>query len=129
MGLIHMKITSVVGARPNFMKLAAICHAIEDFNSSTLGSDIHHTLVHTGQHYDANMSDSFFNDLDLPKPDIFLGVGSGSHAVQTARIMEAFESVLLNERPDVVLVVGDVNSTVACALVAKKTWCQGARGT
>jgi UDP-N-acetylglucosamine 2-epimerase (non-hydrolysing) len=80
--------------------------------------------VHTGQHYDTNMSDSFFNDLELPKPDLCLGVGSASHSVQTARIMERFENVILNERPEVVLIVGDVNSTVACALVVKKTRCR-----
>jgi len=79
--------------------------------------------VHTGQHYDANMSDFFFNDLELPKPNLYLGVGSGSHAAQTVKVMEGFEAVLLAERPDVVIVVGDVNSTLACALVTKKTWC------
>lgn len=122
------KIVSVVGARPNFMKIAALCEAIKDFNKSSGHKSIQHVLVHTGQHYDANMSNSFFNDLDLPKPDIFLGVGSGSHSVQTARIMERFESVVLKERPQVVLVVGDVNSTVACALVAKKTLCPALAG-
>jgi UDP-N-acetylglucosamine 2-epimerase (non-hydrolysing) len=80
----------------------------------------HQTLVHTGQHYDDNMSKVFFEDLDIPQPDIYLGVGSGSHAEQTARVMLAFEPVLLRGRPDVVLVVGDVNSTLACTLVAKK---------
>ena len=115
-----LKIISVVGARPNFMKMAAICEAIKEHNELEPNNLIKNVLVHTGQHYDANMSDSFFNDLDLPKPDIFLGVGSGSHSVQTAKIMEGFETVVMNERPDIVLVVGDVNSTVACALVAKK---------
>ena len=118
------KIVSVVGARPNFMKVAAICEAIKEYNNgSHNGQQIEHVLVHTGQHYDANMSDFFFNDLELPKPNLFLGVGSASHSVQTAKVMEGFESVLLTERPQVVIVVGDVNSTVACALVAKKTWC------
>jgi UDP-N-acetylglucosamine 2-epimerase (non-hydrolysing) len=118
------KIVSVVGARPNFMKVAAICEAIKEYNNgSNNGQQIEHVLVHTGQHYDANMSDFFFNDLELPKPNLFLGVGSGSHSVQTAKVMEGFESVLLAERPQVVIVVGDVNSTVACALVAKKTLC------
>jgi UDP-N-acetylglucosamine 2-epimerase (non-hydrolysing) len=121
------KILSVVGARPNFMKIAAICEAIKTFNSLAAAEEIRHVLVHTGQHYDTNMSDSFFNDLELPKPDLSLGVGSASHSVQTARIMERFENVILNERPHVVLVVGDVNSTVACALVAKKTWCRKER--
>jgi UDP-N-acetylglucosamine 2-epimerase (non-hydrolysing) len=119
------RILSVVGARPNFMKVAAICEAINGMNSLGAAEQIHHLLVHTGQHYDHNMSDSFFNDLELPKPDLCLGVGSASHSVQTARIMERFESVVLNEQPHVVLVVGDVNSTAACALVAKKTWCRG----
>ncbi len=123
-----LKILSVVGARPNFMKIAAICEAIKGINTQATEEQIHHVLVHTGQHYDSNMSDSFFNDLELPKPDLCLGVGSASHSVQTARIMERFESVVLNERPHLVLVVGDVNSTAACALVAKKTWCRGDRG-
>jgi len=118
------KIVSVVGVRPNFMKVAAICEAIKEYNNgSHNGQQIEHVLVHTGQHYDANMSDFFFNDLELPKPNLFLGVGSASHSVQTAKVMEGFESVLLAERPQVVIVVGDVNSTVACALVAKKTLC------
>ena len=123
-----LKILSVVGARPNFMKIAAICDAIKEFNRLSSGESIQHILVHTGQHYDANMSDSFFNDLELPKPDISLGVGSGSHSVQTAKIMERFESVVLNERPHLVMVVGDVNSTVACALVTTKTLCAGNPG-
>lgn len=118
-----LKIVSVVGARPNFMKIAAVCDAIKEFNQLSPEIGIDHVLVHTGQHYDANMSDSFFNDLELPKPDISLGVGSGSHSVQTAKIMERFESVVLNERPQLVMVVGDVNSTVACALVTTKTLC------
>jgi UDP-N-acetylglucosamine 2-epimerase (non-hydrolysing) len=120
-----LKILSVVGARPNFMKVAAICDAIKGINSLGAGEQIHHVLVHTGQHYDTNMSDSFFNDLELPRPDLCLGVGSASHSVQTARIMERFESVVLKERPNLVLVVGDVNSTAACALVAKKISCRG----
>jgi UDP-N-acetylglucosamine 2-epimerase (non-hydrolysing) len=107
------------------MKVAAICEAIKGVNSLASVEQIHHILVHTGQHYDGNMSDSFFNDLELPKPDICLDVGSASHSVQTARIMERFESVVLKEQPHLVLVVGDVNSTAACALVAKKTWCRG----
>jgi UDP-N-acetylglucosamine 2-epimerase (non-hydrolysing) len=123
-----LKILSVVGARPNFMKIAAICEAIKATNSLAAGEEVRHVLVHTGQHYDSNMSDSFFNDLELPKPDLCLGVGSASHSLQTARIMERFETVILSERPHVVLVVGDVNSTVACALVTKKTWCPGSHG-
>ena len=121
-----MKIISVVGARPNFMKIAAICDAVKEFNDVGSRGSIKHLLVHTGQHYDSNMSDLFFNDLELPKPDLCLGVGSGSHSEQTARIMERFEPVLLAEKPSVVLVVGDVNSTLACALVTKKTsYCAG----
>lgn len=125
------KVVSVVGARPNFMKVAAICEAIKEHNKEAASAQqIDHVLVHTGQHYDANMSDFFFNDLDLPKPDLFLGVGSGSHSVQTAKIMEGFERVLRAERPEVVIVVGDVNSTLACALVTKKTCCSyGVPGT
>ena len=118
-----IKMISVVGARPNFMKVAAICEAIKEHNRHLTSPAIEHLLVHTGQHYDANMSDFFFNDLDLPKPNLFLGVGSGSHSVQTAKVMEGFEGVVLGECPDIVLVVGDVNSTLACALVTKKTWC------
>lgn len=120
-----LKILSVVGARPNFMKVAAICEAINQLNALAAAKVVDHVLVHTGQHYDSNMSESFFNDLELPRPDLCLDVGSASHSVQTARIMERFESVVLNERPHAVLVVGDVNSTVSCALVAKKTWCRG----
>jgi UDP-N-acetylglucosamine 2-epimerase (non-hydrolysing) len=123
-----LKIMSVVGARPNFMKIAAVCEAVKEFNELSSEPVIEHLLVHTGQHYDVNMSDSFFNDLELPKPDISLGVGSGSHSVQTAKIMERFESVVLNERPHLVMVVGDVNSTVACALVTTKTLCAGNAG-
>jgi UDP-N-acetylglucosamine 2-epimerase (non-hydrolysing) len=118
-----LKILSVVGARPNFIKVAAICDAIDQHNRLSEGPEIGHVLVHTGQHYDANMSDLFFNDLELPPPDIFLDVGSASHSVQTAKVMQRFEKVLLEQNPHIVIVVGDVNSTVACALVCKKTWC------
>jgi UDP-N-acetylglucosamine 2-epimerase (non-hydrolysing) len=114
-----MKVLTVVGARPNFMKVAPIITAINRHNDGADGA-IRHVLVHTGQHYDATMSGAFFNDLQLPKPDVFLGVGSGSHAVQTAEIMKAFEGVLLAQRPDFVVVVGDVNSTLACAVVTSK---------
>jgi len=109
-----MRITSVVGARPNFIKVAPIASALADI------PEVRHYLVHTGQHYDQSMSDVFFQDLSIPVPDIDLGVGSASHAVQTGRIMEEFEKVCLSERPDVILVVGDVNSTMACTLVASK---------
>jgi len=117
-----MKLMIVVGARPNFMKAAPILRAISTHNECVQDSSKHlqPLLVHTGQHYDAAMSESFFVDLNLPKPDVFLGAGSGSHAKQTAEIMKRFEEVFLREYPDVVVVVGDVNSTVACALVTAK---------
>jgi UDP-N-acetylglucosamine 2-epimerase (non-hydrolysing) len=103
------------------MKVAPIIEAIKRRNKGVGPTDlIQHVLVHTGQHYDQLMSDSFFTDLNLPTPDVHLAVGSGSHAVQTAEIMRKFEEVLLRERPDFLLVVGDVNSTLACALVAAK---------
>lgn len=110
-----MKIVSVVGARPNFMKVAPLCRAFAAY-----GDRVRHVLVHTGQHYDAAMSQVFFDELELPKPDRYLGVGSGSHAAQTARIMVEFEAVCLEERPDLIVVVGDVNSTLACAVDAAK---------
>lgn len=113
------KIVSVVGARPNFMKIAPIIEQLKIKNKN-LKAELKHVLVHTGQHYDEEMSKSFFEDLNLPKPDINLGVGSASHAVQTAKIMIEFEKVCLRERPDLIIVVGDVNSTIACALVASK---------
>jgi UDP-N-acetylglucosamine 2-epimerase (non-hydrolysing) len=110
-----MKVLSIVGARPNFMKVAPIISAIESRPNQG-----RHYLVHTGQHYDEGMSGSFFEALRLPKPDINLGVGSGSHAEQTGRVMMALEPILRDIRPDVVVVVGDVNSTLAGALTAKK---------
>src|SRR5215469_17477521 len=116
-----MKILIVVGARPNFMKAAPLLFAIREHNAGTsLAGQIQCILVHTGQHYDEAMSGSFFSDLRLPQPDIQLGVGSGSHATQTAEIMRRFEDVVLQEHPDAVVVVVDVNSTVTCALVASK---------
>ena len=125
-----MKIMIVVGARPNFMKAAPMIVAMREHNrkSAALASSqqpvetekIQTILVHTGQHYDEAMSGSFFVDLELPKPDVHLGIGSGSHAAQTAEIMRRFEEVLQQEKPDALIVVGDVNSTVACALVAAK---------
>ena len=114
-----MKICVVAGARPNFMKIAPIVTAINKYNQLS-NRQINYFIVHTGQHYDRDMSKIFFDELDIPKPDIYLGVGSGSHAEQTAEIMKRFEPVLKRERPDVVIVVGDVNSTVACSLVASK---------
>lgn len=117
-----MKILSVVGARPNFMKIAPVIRAIDQQNRAAGkgGKHIEHILVHTGQHYDRKMSGVFFEDLGLPDPDVCLGVGSGSHAVQTAETMKRFEETLLKYEPDFVVLVGDVNSTVACALTASK---------
>src|ERR1700758_2257289 len=109
-----MKIINVVGARPNFMKIAPIVEAMKS------APGLEATLLHTGQHYDEGMSDVFFRELGIPKPDVHLGVGSGSHAEQTARIMIEFEKVCTAEKPDIVLVVGDVNSTMACTIVAAK---------
>ena len=109
-----MKIVNVVGARPNFMKIAPLMAAYGKHPG------IEPLLVHTGQHYDAAMSELFFRQLGIPEPDINLEVGSASHASQTAEIMKTFEPVMLEHRPDVVLVVGDVNSTIACGLVAVK---------
>lgn len=109
-----LRVLCVVGARPNFMKIAPILRAF------AADPALQGILVHTGQHYDAAMKASFFTQLEIPEPDVDLGVGSGSHAVQTAEIMKRFEPVLDRERPDAVLVVGDVNSTIACALVAAK---------
>jgi UDP-N-acetylglucosamine 2-epimerase (non-hydrolysing) len=109
-----MKLLHVVGARPNYMKVAAVMKAVER------DGHLAQVLVHTGQHYDTVMNDVFFADLGLPAPDHYLGVGGGTHAEQTARVMVAFERVLDEERPDRVVVVGDVNSTLAAALVAAK---------
>jgi UDP-N-acetylglucosamine 2-epimerase (non-hydrolysing) len=109
-----LKIISVCGARPNFMKIAPLVRAF------AATGRIEHVLVHTGQHYDEQMSRVFFDELGLPRPDVNLEVGSGSHAVQTASIMQRFEPLVLEHQPDAVLVVGDVNSTIACGLVAAK---------
>ncbi|MDL1983060.1 MAG: UDP-N-acetylglucosamine 2-epimerase (non-hydrolyzing) [Deltaproteobacteria bacterium] len=110
-----MKIVNIVGARPNFMKIAPLMRAYKQYNDS-----INPVLVHTGQHYDETMSKTFFEQLDIPRPDINLGVGSGSHAEQTAKIMMSFEKLIKDEKPDIVLVVGDVNSTMACTITAAK---------
>lgn len=123
-----MKIISVVGARPNFMKIAPFIRAIDAYNNSPLPpqgelrgeATIQHLLVHTGQHYDQRMSDTFFTELGIPQPDINLEIGSGSHAQQVGNTMIAFEKVLQNEKPDWVVVVGDVNATLACSVTAKK---------
>jgi UDP-N-acetylglucosamine 2-epimerase (non-hydrolysing) len=109
-----MKIINVVGARPNFIKIAPLMAEYRRHKN------IDAVLVHTGQHYDNKMSNLFFSDLGIPKPDINLGVGSGSHAVQTAEIMKRFEPVIIDYKPDLVVVVGDVNSTIACGLVTTK---------
>jgi UDP-N-acetylglucosamine 2-epimerase (non-hydrolysing) len=108
------KVISVVGARPNFMKVAPIHRAFESY------AGIEHIIVHTGQHYDKNMSDAFFQDLEMPHPKHFLSAGSGTHAQQTAKVMVEFEKVIEEEKPDMVIVVGDVNSTVACSLTSVK---------
>lgn len=110
-----LKIINVVGARPNFMKVAPIVEAMKRREQ-----EFTPLVVHTGQHYDAAMSDFFFRDLELPQPDVYLGVASASHAAQTAAVMERFEPVVIKEKPDWVIVVGDVNSTLACALVCVK---------
>ncbi len=130
-----MNVISVVAARPNFIKIAPICHAIERHNESLANAQrptsdaqhpttneepIDHILVHTGQHYDERMSATFFDALDIPRPDIDLGVGSGTHAEQVGHTMIAFEKVLTEHRPEWVVVVGDVNAACACAITAKK---------
>jgi UDP-N-acetylglucosamine 2-epimerase (non-hydrolysing) len=107
-----LKVIHVVGTRPNFMKVAPVMRALTD------APEVRQLLVHTGQHYDSRMSDAFFEDLDMPTPDHFLGVGSGTHSEQTARVMLGLEPVLLREAPDLVVVPGDVNSTLAAALAA-----------
>ena len=113
-----MHITLIAGARPNFMKIAALIHAIQAAQKQ--GKNVQFRLVHTGQHYDKNMSDTFFEELGIPAPDVNLGCGGGTQAEQTAHIMVAFEKELLEHPTDVVLVVGDVTSTMACSIVAKK---------
>ena len=134
----EIKLLLVAGARPNFMKIAPIVRVLKAQSDphprgirSAVTSEFHragitqitqieYKIVHTGQHYDYEMSQAFFDDLELPKPDFFLEAGSGSHAVQTAKIMVSFEKVCEDEKPDIVVVVGDVNSTLACSVVAKK---------
>ena len=111
--IVKKPIYVVAGARPNFMKIAPL---IKEFQKEK----INFKLIHTGQHYDYNMSKVFFDDLGIPEPNVHLNVGSASHAVQTANIMIEFEQIIIEEKPSLVVVVGDVNSTVACALVAKK---------
>src|SRR5262245_19919148 len=109
-----LRLLAVVGARPNFMKIAPIMWEI------ARRDDVDAFLVQTGQHYDERMSRLFFEELNIPRPDVNLEVGSGSHAVQTAEVMRRFEPIVEKQRPDLVMVVGDVNSTLACALTAVK---------
>jgi len=114
---------SVVGARPNFMKIAPFVHALQAFNREQAERGlpaVGHCLVHTGQHYDQQMSALFFDELNIPRPDIDLEIGSGSHAEQVGRTMIAFEKVVRDWKPDWIVVVGDVNATCACSITAKK---------
>ena len=117
-----MKIVTIIGARPQFIKAATVSRAIAEYNNSLTNNQepIIEVLVHTGQHYDENMSDVFFEELDIPQPDYHLGIGSASHGAQTGRMLEEIEKVLLKEKPDRVLVYGDTNSTLAGALAAAK---------
>lgn len=115
-----MKIVSVVGARPNFIKIIPFVQAIEKHNRASLSPFITHLLVHTGQHYDDRMSNAFFEQLNIPEAGINLGIGSGTHAEQVGLTMIAFEKVLIREKPDWVVVVGDVNAILACSVTAKK---------
>ncbi|NII10576.1 UDP-N-acetylglucosamine 2-epimerase (non-hydrolyzing) [Oleiagrimonas sp. C23AA] len=110
----QLRIDLIAAARPNFMKIAPLFHELQRQSWCQL------RLVHTGQHYDKNMSEAFFSDLGLPRPDLHLGVGSGSHAEQTANVMLSYEQACTTDRPDLIIVVGDVNSTIACALVGSK---------
>lgn len=109
------KIISVVGARPNFIKIAPLDKVFKNYSDSII-----HLICHTGQHFDKKMSKIFFDELEMPKPDFYLGIGGGSHATQTAKIMIEFEQILLREKPDIVIVPGDVNSTLAASLTASK---------
>jgi len=113
-----MRITIIAGARPNFMKIAPIIHAINEVQKN--GENMQYRLVHTGQHYDQKMSDTFFKELNIPEPDVNLGCGGGTQAEQTASILIAFEKELMANPTDMVVVVGDVTSTMACSIVAKK---------
>lgn len=117
-----MKIISIVGARPNFMKIAPFIHEINEYNKFITHNSqlIIHKLVHTGQHYDDRMSKAFFEELNIPAADINLGIGSGTHAEQVGNTMIVFEKVLIQEKPDWIIVVGDVNATLACSVTAKK---------
>ena len=114
------RIVSIVGARPQFVKLAPMCRAVAAHNAKGDGTPVEHVIVHTGQHYDPELSEVFFDELEIPRPDFNLGVGSGPHGRQVGRMLEHFERLLLESRPDAVLVYGDTNSTIAGALVAAK---------
>lgn len=116
-----MKILSIVGARPNFMKIAPFINAIGEYNL-TSNNAIDHKLIHTGQHYDKKMSKSFFEELNIPLADINLGIGSGTHAEQVGKTMIALEKIFIEEEPDWIVVVGDVNATIAASVTAKKCW-------
>lgn len=113
-----MRVDLIAGARPNFMKIAPIVHAIHEVQKA--GNSISYRLIHTGQHYDKNMSQAFFEQLNIPEPDVNLGAGGGTQAEQTAAIMIGYEQLLKAERSDLCLVVGDVTSTMACAIVSQK---------
>lgn len=115
-----MKVLTVLGARPQFIKAAVVSRSIASLNEKTERKKIHEVIVHTGQHYDANMSDVFFKEMDIPAPDYHLGVCNASHGVMTGKMLEGIENVLVKEKPDVVLVYGDTNSTLAGALAAAK---------
>lgn len=115
-----MKILSIVGARPQFVKVAMLAEAVREYNETATGTQLDHVLVHTGQHYDPNLSDVFFNQLPLPEPHYNLGVGSGSHAHQTGELLKRIESAILKEGPDVTVLYGDTNSTLAGAVAASK---------
>ena len=115
-----MKLVTIIGARPQIIKAAAVSRAIAEYNRKHADHPITETIVHTGQHYDENMSKVFFDELDIPEPDYNLGVGSGSHGEQTGKMLQKIESTLIKERPDCCLVYGDTNSTLAGALAAVK---------
>jgi UDP-GlcNAc3NAcA epimerase len=115
-----IKISAIVGARPQFIKSATVSRAIEKFNRENQNIQLFERIIHTGQHYDENMSQVFFDQLKIPHPDVNLGVGSGSHGQQTGQMLEKIEAELLKEKPDVVLIYGDTNSTLAGAVVAAK---------
>ena len=116
------KLDIIAGARPNFMKIGPVIHAIEKFNTAHVDINIEYRLIHTGQHYDKKMSDDFFTQLNIPEPNINLGAGGGSQAEQTAAIMIGYEKAISEWKPELCIVVGDVTSTMACSIVAKKSW-------